>query len=306
MSAPAPFTFAGRTFEPTELTLVTELVSSCAGLSRRELANTVCELLQWQRANGAAKLEQARQLLDALEAGGHIRLPALRPGRPRGARTRVPYGARGEPGASLTGTVRDLAPVSLRLVSTAPERAQWRELIERYHYRGHQVPFGAHLRYLVEVARPRPTVVGCLQLSSPAWKMAARERWIGWSDTRRAAHLQRIVSNSRFLLLPWVEVRNLASTVLALLARDFPAHWQRAYAVRPVLLETLVDTSRLRGTCYRAANWLALGTTSGRGRADRHHRRHGHAPKALFVYPLVPHAREALRGERKYPDPPLI
>ena len=111
--------------------------------------------------------------------------------------------------------MRDLAPLSLRPVRTAAERARWRELIERYHYLGHAVPFGAHLRYLIEVARPAPTTVGCLQLSSPAWKMAARDRWIGWSEAARAAHLQRIVSNSRFLILPWVEVRNLASSVLA-------------------------------------------------------------------------------------------
>jgi len=299
VSAPAPAALRchGRTFEVGELALVRDLVTSGRGLSRRALARTVCERLDWRRANGTAKLEQARALLEALEARGHLELPALRPGRPRGARTKVPHTPDAEPAAPITARLRDLAPLSLRLVRTNAERARWRELIARYHYLGHAVPFGAHLRYLIEVAQPAPSVVGCLQLSSPAWKMAARERWIGWSEPMRAANLQRIVSNSRFLIVPWVEVRNLASSVLARLARRLADDWQHAYATRPVLLETLVDAQRFTGTCYRAANWIPLGTTAGRGRFDRHHRRHGREPKHLFVYPLVRHARAVLRGE---------
>lgn len=298
MNAPATLRCQGRSFTSAELALVIELVSSCRGLSRRELASTVCELLDWRRANGAEKLEQARALLEALAAGGHIELPALRPGRPRGARTAVPQTPEAEPAAPLRARLRELAPLALRLVRTGAERAQWRELIERYHYLGHAVPFGAHLRYLIEAGQPAPTLLGCLQLSSPAWKMAARDRWIGWSEAARAANLQRIVCNSRFLLLPWVEIPNLASSVLALLARRLADDWQRAYATRPVLLETLVDAERFTGTCYRAANWIPLGTTAGRGRFDRHHQRHGCEPKHLFVYPLVAHARAILRGER--------
>ena len=130
------------------------------------------------------------------------------------------------------------------------------------------------------------------------WRMAARERWVGWSEAQRRAQLQRVVNNSRFLIVPWVEVRNLASHVLARLARELPQAWERAYGARPVLLETLVDGQRFAGTCYRAAGWLELGNTSGRGRDDRHHRRHASAPKTLFVHPLRPDAREILRGER--------
>ena len=140
-------------------------------------------------------------------------------------------------------------------------------------------------------------MVGCIQLSSPAWRMAARDRWIGWDDAARTRQLQRIVNNSRFLLFPFVQITNLASHVLSLLSRCVVRDWQASYRIRPVLLETLVDTQRFTGGCYRAANWIELGQTSGRGRQDRGHERHGSAPKTLFVYPLHRHAVACLKNE---------
>lgn len=297
MAIDPALTFKDRRFTASELQLIQEIVATCTGLSRQELANTVCELLDWRRPNHGLKTWEARDLLAALDAAGHPRLPPPRPaGRPRGSRTGVPRTGQADPQPTLTGTARDVAPVTLRRVRRPEDRRLWRELVDRYHPQGHRVPFGAHLRYLIAIARP-PAVIGCLQLSSPAWTMAPRDRWIGWTDPARRRHLQRIVNQSRFLLVPWVEVNNLASAVLAQMARAFPADWQRAYGVQPVLLETLVEAGR-PGTCYRAANWIALGQTTGRGRQDRHHRREGLAPKQVFVYPLVPGAREILRGER--------
>jgi hypothetical protein len=288
--------FKGRRFEAEELHLIEEVVATFPRLSRQELANTICELVDWRRPNQGLKTWEAKELLEILERAGRLRLPPLRPGRPRGSKTSVPQTARGAAGPRLRAALGDLKPLTLRRVATAEERGLWRELVERHHPQGHRVPFGAHLRYLVEAARPRPTVVACLQLSSPAWKMAARDRWIGWSDRVRRAHLQRIVNHSRFLVLPWVEVPSLASSLLGLMARRFPGEWEQTYGVRPVLLETLVEQSHA-GTCYRAANWIALGTTTGRGRMDREHRRQGLAAKHVFVYPLVARAREILRGE---------
>lgn len=290
--------FKDRTFAAEELSLVEEVVTRYRGLSRQELANTVCELLGWRRPNGGLKTWECKALLAELEARGRLELPALRQTKPRGARTAVARTAHGEPQAALRATLRDVAPVQLRRVVSPQQRRLWRELIERYHYLGHRVAFGAHLRYLIEVARPRAMVVGCLQLASPAWRIAGRDQWVGWSDAQRRTRLQRVVNNSRFLIVPWVEVRNLASHVLARMTREMPAHWERAYGVRPVLLETLVDAQRFAGTCYRAAGWLELGTTTGRGRDDRHHHRHAQAPKTVFVHPLRPDAREVLRGER--------
>jgi len=294
----AAMVFKGRVFGASEVELIGEIVESYPKLSRQELANTVCELLEWRRPGGGLKTWEAKDLLVSLAAAGRLRLPALRSGRPRGSRTAVPCTVRGEPGEPLSSCLADIRPVHLRRVSTADGRSLWRELIGRHHYLGHTVPFGAHVRYLIEVARPTPTVVGCVQLSSPAWRMAVRDRWIGWSDAQRGTQLQRVVQNSRFLILPWVEVRHLASHVLAQVARVVRVDWPEAYGVEPVLLETLVDELRFAGTCYRAGNWTALGTTQGRGRMDRENRRAGRAPKRVFVYPLVRHARAILRGER--------
>jgi hypothetical protein len=169
--------------------------------------------------------------------------------------------------------------------------------MERYHYLGYRIPFGAHLRYFVQVMSPQPIRVGALQFSSPAWRMAARDQWIGWNDQVRRDNLQMVVSNSRFLVLPWVRIRNLASSALALAARRLPDDWQMNYGIRPVLLETLVDPARFGGTCYQAANWIEAGQTSGRGRQDRGHQRHDASPKRLFLFPLVRNARSCLCSE---------
>jgi Domain of unknown function (DUF4338) len=289
--------FKDRAFSVAELQLVQEIVADHGRLSRQELANTVCELLDWRRPRGGLKTWEAKELLAVLDARGLLRLPALRTTKPRGAHTAIPRTERGEPGEPLVARLDELTPVTFRPVSRPEDRRLWRELVERYHPRGHRVPFGAHLRWLVEVARPRPSVVACVQLSSPAWRLAARDRWIGWDDPTRRHRLQHIVNQSRFLVLPWIQVPHLASHLLGQLARLTPGVWHAAYGVRPVLLETLVEVGR-PGTCYRAANWLALGPTAGRGRMDRHHRREGLAPKQIFVYPLIAHARELLRGER--------
>jgi hypothetical protein len=193
--------------------------------------------------------------------------------------------------------VRDIEPLSVELVCQAEQRLLFRELVGRYHYLGHKVPFGAHLRYLGFASRPERAVVACLQFSSPAWRMAERDRWIGWDDATRGRNLQHVVTNSRFLVLPWVEVKNLASALLARGLRQMAEDWPAHYGVEPWLVETLVDTQRYHGGCYRAANWQVLGGTSGRGRMDRHHRREGEAPKTLLVYPVVRDAARRLRGE---------
>lgn len=296
-STVAELTFKGRTFGREEVALVREMVSSYPALSRQELANTACELLGWRRPGGGLKTWECKEFLEVLGERGLVTLPPLRAtGRPIGRRTRVDRTAAGETGELIEGTVRDVAPVTLRLVQEAKERALWRELVDRHHYLGHEVPFGAHLRYFVEIGGPRPGVAGCVQLSSPAWRMQCRDNWIGWDDATRGRNLQRIVNNSRLLLLPWVRVRNLASTTLALVAQRLPDMWEERFGVRPVLIETLVDATRFRGVCYRAANWLTLGTTTGRGRMDQAHERHGEAPKTVLVFPLRRDAREQLRS----------
>ncbi len=291
-----PLRFCGTLVSSEQLALITQIVTHCGGLSRTELANTVCELLAWVRPNGKLKTVECRQFLEQLQARTALPLPAAQH-KGRGKSQKIALTALSAEGVSLQGTVKDFQPVSLQLVSTEQERRLFRELIERHHYLGYRIPFGAHLCYLIEVSRPTPTIVGAIQFSSPAWRMAPRDRWIGWTDTVRARHLQRIVNNSRFLILPPVRIKCLASHTLSLVSHRVASDWQAKYHIEPVLLETLVDTQRFSGVCYRAANWLELGQTSGRGRQDHKHIRHDAAPKRLFIYPLRSDARASLRGD---------
>jgi hypothetical protein len=259
------------------------------------LAATVCQRLDWRRPNGRLKTRECRDVLEQLADRGQLVLPALRAtGRPRGAPTAVPHTPQGDPQAPITGPLRRLQPIALQRVQHHAERALWRELIGRYHYLGHRSAYGASLRYLITTHAHTPNILGCLQFSSPAWRMAARDGWIGWDNDARAYHLPRVINNSRFLILPWVTVPHLASHVLGRAMRYIAGDWHAAYGLRPWLVETLVDTRRFAGTCYRAANWIELGVTTVRGRNDRYHEHHGAAPKRIFVYALRSNARRAL------------
>jgi len=231
--------------------------------------------------------------MEHLAAEGVLRLPALRKLGGRGPRRVDVSEPRCEPEA-VECAARECEPLELALVEGKAESRWWREQVERYHYLGCRVPFGAHLRYWV---RNRQRELACLLWTSPAWKMKPRDVWIGWSDQQRCRNLQWIVNNGRFLILPWVRVKGLASKILSLSARQLPRDWQSRYGHRPLLLETLVDADRFRGTCYRAANWIYLGQTTGRGRMDREHKADGQAIKDIYVYPLVRDARQRLRGD---------
>jgi len=190
--------------------------------------------------------------------------------------------------------VGELGALSLEPVTDARDHAWWRELVGRYHYLGYRMPFGAHVRYLAFASEPERAVVAALQLSSPAWRLAARDQWIGWDDETREKNLVRVVSNSRFLILPWVRVKNLASRLLSVLAGRLAGDWEARFGTEPLLLETMVERRRFRGTCYRAANWTEVGETAGRGRMDRH-MRFALAKKRVLLYPLVPDAVRRLR-----------
>src|SRR6516164_8627477 len=198
------------------------------------------------------------------------------------------------PHAQVEGWAGEFEPLQFEVVEKGEARRLWTELIERHHYLHYRVPVGANLCYLVRSSRKGAGVLACLSWSSPAWKMAARDEWIGWNGEKRTRNLQLIVNNSRFLVLPWLHVKGLASKILAYSARQVSIDWQARYGCRPLLLETLVDGQRFRGTCYRAANWIWVGQTQGRGRMDRQHKAHGQAVKNIYIYPLVRDARQRL------------
>jgi hypothetical protein len=285
--------FTGRTFSAGELELMRQIALEFSALGVTEIARTVCELLEWRRPNGGLKNHECRQLLERLQAEGFLQLPALRKLGGKGPRRIEVSGDCCEP-MPVASAASECEPLELALVEGQAESRRWREQVQRYHYLGCRVPFGAHLRYWV---RHRERDLACLLWTSPAWKMQARDAWIGWSEEQRRRNLQSIVNNGRFLILPWVRIKGLASKILALSARQLPEDWERHYGNRPLLLETLVDASRFRGTCYRAANWIHVGQTTGRGRMDQEHTAHGQAVKDIYVYPLVRSARQRLCGD---------
>ena len=287
---PASLTFCGRTFHTGELELMRQTALEFSALGVTEIARTVCELLEWKRPSGGLKNHECRQLLERLQAEGFLQLPDLRKLGGRGAR-RIDVSTTCCEPVPVACAATECEPLDLVLVEGQAESRRWRGQVERYHYLGCCVPFGAHLRYWV---RHRQQELACLLWTSPAWKMQARDTWIGWNDEQRQSNLQRIVNNGRFLILPWVRVKGLASKILALTARHMARDWEGHYGHRPLLLETLVDASRFRGTCYRAANWLHVGQTAGRGRMDREHKAHGDAIKDIYLYPLVRDVRQQL------------
>lgn len=284
--------FCGRVLTAVELNLVRQIIGDYPGLSRAELANTICELLEWRRPNGKLKKPECVEWLENLQGHHGIpNLPDLRVTKPRGPQ-RVPTDGLSDPPRLIQGRLAEYQPLQLQLVDDVTGRRLFQQYIQRYHPLGYRFPYGAQLRYLVRGRVPSPDVLACLLFTSAAWKMAPRDRWIGWSDAARRANLSRLVNNGRFLILPWVEVSHLASHVLALAARQLPSDWRTAYGVQPLLLETLVDRP-YTGTCYRAANWICVGQTQGRGRMDRGHQAQGTC-KDILVYPLASRWRESL------------
>lgn len=285
--------FCGQKITPEDLSLIQEVVETCSGISRTELSHTVCELLEWRRANGKLKARECLDLLGQLEDNGVLKLPHLRQAGPRkGTRQHAPKDEQRFL-SELTGSVEAILPLDIELVKNAKQRQLFKDLVGRHHYLGYAMPFGARLQYLVYTNKLRRQVVGCVQFSSPAWRMKARDQWIGWDDATRGKRLQHIVNNSRLLVLP--RVRNLASTMLSGVLGKLRVDWQDHYGITPYLAETLVDRKRFYGGCYRAANWIVLGQTAGRGRSDRFNQRHGAAIKTVMVYPLVRHATRRLR-----------
>ena len=274
-------TFSGRTFTTPEIDLMREIARDYAGLGVTEIARTVCELLDWKRPSGGLKNHECRLLLEHLQNTERLTLPAVRALGGRGPR-KVKVTTGEAPGELIAGPAGGFSSMQLQLVQGGDESQRWRQYVEQHHYLGCPVPYGAHLRYWV---RHEGRVLACLLWTSPAWRMKARDAWIGWGEQERQQNLQRIVNNGRFLILPWVRVKGLASMILSRSARQLPQDWEAQYGYRPLLLETLVDAQRFAGTCYRAANWIHIGQTAGRGRMDRHTLRQ-EPVKDIYLYPL--------------------
>ena len=278
---PEAVRYCGRLFSEQEMRLIRAIIAEDPNRHRFALSQVVCERLHWRRANGQLKDMSCRVAMLRMHRDGLIPLPAPRRRHSNGTlhRRRTPQA---EPELPIIARVDALPALQVRPLADQREAQLWREYVDRYHYLGYTPLPGAQMRYLVTSQRRVLAVVG---FGASAWKAAPRDRFIGWSVAQREARLQLVVNNARFLILPWVQVRNLASTVLARSSRRLPDDWQARYGYRPLLLETFVQSDRFPGTSYRAANWIHVGQTQGRGKLDVH-KTYALPRKDIWLYPL--------------------
>lgn len=289
--ADAGHRYCGREFTPNELESIRELIADEAEHNRAELSRLVCDRIGWFRPDGRRKDMSCRVAMLRMHRDGLIQLPPPRKGNSNG-RIRPQRTLMGEPGEPVTASVGRLGHLELFPVKTPGDSRLWNELIDRYHYLGYQPLPGAQMRYLVFAGS---RILGAFGFGASAWKVAPRDQFIGWTAEERVDKLALVVNNARFLILPWVRSRNLASRLLSLVAKQLPEDWGSRYGYCPVLLETFVEVGRFRGTCYRAANWIHVGQTQGRGKLDRCRRRELPV-KHIFLYPLCREFRQRLRG----------
>ncbi|HEV7669194.1 MAG TPA: IS4 family transposase [Thermoanaerobaculia bacterium] len=294
----------GREFSASVLERIRSEVRERPALTRAALAREVCEWLNWRQPNGRWRAASCRVALGRLAQRGVVDLPEPRRRVVR-SQSALKSVSREWVELPIDGAVQDLGDLDLVRVqgSSSQEALLWKDMIAAHHYCGYQPLVGAQIRYLIGSARGW---LGALGFSAAAWHLRDRDRFIGWSPRARHVHLPEVVANSRFLLLPWVSVPNLASKVLALASRRLSCDWQETYGYPPLLLETYVEEDRFLGTCYQAANWQCVGRTAGRGRQDRNRSRHLPV-KAIYLYPLDPGWKERLCREpmrRARPLPP--
>jgi len=290
-TAGKPIRYCGRLFTIQEMDWIRRLMASEPKLNRAQLSRRVCSELHWLRPDGRSKEMSCRVAMLRMQRDGLITLPRPEKGNGNG-HTRPQITAASDPKEPLSLPARAVMPLEFRPVDTPGDSLLWNELIERYHYLKYKPLPGAQMRYLLFHGS---YLLAALGFSAAAWKVAPRDRFIGWDDGQRRRNLHRIVNNSRFLILPWVEVRNLASCILAAAAKRLGDDWKERYGYEPVLLETFVERNRFRGTCYRAANWIHVGQTQGRGKLDRHH--HGLSTvKDIYLYPLHQGFHQHLRA----------
>ena len=281
--------FSGRTITTDDIEIIKWARNAYPTLSRNELAGTVCELIGWNTPSGAAKVPQCIAFFAQMEAEGKLDLPVIRAKKPavRKAESLPP---------PISQEITECGDIELCIARPGTDLQKWRSYIKAYHMIGDKMVFGSRLHYLI---RSDNYDLGCLQFSAASWALELRDKWIGWSAEDRKSRLFLIVNNSRFLILPNVRIKNLASRVLSLAVRQVQSDWEKEFNYAPVLLETFVDTAHYLGTVYKASNWLHLGNSKGRGRMDRHHDSHL-SPKSIFVYPLRSDFEDVLKGVNPY------
>lgn len=283
--------YCGRVFTQEELDAIVELMAQNPQLKRAPLSRRVCEMLDWRRPDGRLSDMSCRVAMLRMQADGLITLPPSQMLRPRRRAKFAPTPATDAQGA-IDMPVHALDALRLEVVAGVGAASKlWNEYVARYHYLGYTPMSGSQIRYNVYAG---DRLVALLSFGASAWKLADRERFIGWNHDQRQNNLQRVVNNTRFLILPWVQSKGLASKILALAARRLPKDWQQRYGYSPLMLETFVESPRHKGTCYKAANWVLVGKTTGRGKKSLSH--HQALPiKDIWLYPLRPDYAAILR-----------
>lgn len=279
----------GRHIDKNDLALIRRVAADLWHEGRTAISRILCQQWCWHQANGHLKDRACRVMLLALERKGEIVLPPRQNEsfrHPKKADRR----AYSIDSTEMTGAISEFSSLIIKMVRLTPDEGLWDYLVDRHHYLGAPWIVGSYLKYLAYLD---DRLVACLGWGSAAWKVADRDRLIGWDSRTREANLHKVVNNVRFLILPWVNVRHLASKVLALNIRIMPGDWQAFYNQRICLLETFVDTTRFQGTCYKAANWVRVGNTKGRGKYDRTNKC-AEPVKAVFLYPLAKTFKEDL------------
>lgn len=282
--------YRGRSVTAADVQFINELVARHVGESRRRLSARLCEAWEWRQPNGALRDMVARGLMLALWRAGHIELPQIR------QRPCNPLVVRARPETvcvdrtPVCTSLRDLGPLEFRQVRRTVEERLFNSLLHQHHYLGYTQPVGEHLKFMV-YAGTRP--VALFAWSSAARHLGPRDRYVGWTPERRRRNIRYLAYNTRYLIPGWVQVPHLASHLLSRMARMLPGEWEKVYGHPVYFAETFVDTTRHRGTCYRAANWIFLGTTQGRGKDDLTHRPN-RTLKDVLGLPLIADFRERL------------
>ena len=285
--------YCGRDFSKTEIEAIRQIISCHEQYpTRQAISQAVCQKLQWLKPDGKLKDMSCRVALLRMDRDGLVSLP---PPRYTFSPKSAPLLFTSEtdpPGTKIIGSPKDFPNLTLRRAITKDELRLWREFVARYHYLGYTKLPGAQIRYFIETGAQ---VLGVIGFAASAWKTAPRDKFIGWTPEQRVKNLYLIVNNARFLILPWIKVRNLASHILGMVARQLPRDWLEIYSYSPVLLETFVESYRFLGTCYQAANWIYVGETKGMGKVRRSGRRRK-CFKDVYLYPLNKNFRSILKG----------
>ena len=258
--------YCGREFSLDDFDIIRQIIKSCPDKGRREVSRQVCSRLSWLKPDGGLKDMSCRVAMLRMEKDGLITLPPAKRCNASMSKKRIQRTLFGEPKPEIVTPAGKLN-LCLEIIEDKFSSLLWNELIDRYHYLGHKPLPGAQLRYFVKNGEE---ILAALGFGAAAWKTACRDNYIGWDTEKRKQKLHLVVNNARFLILPWVKSKNLASRILSMAAKTLPGDWEKRYNYRPVLLETFVEKQRFDGACYKASNWIFVGQTQGRGKMDRY------------------------------------